>query len=96
MLYCARWLQEAVLFGWGKDAPGLQLPEGVGFAVGPGTGIRTVVMQARFTHVFRACCAIALKGLAGGDLVMGPNPLAAPISGAAASLALARAALGGS
>ncbi len=37
--------QEAVLYGWGKDAPAMHLPTGVGFSVGPGTGIQYVVLQ---------------------------------------------------
>lgn len=42
---CGVGQQESVLYGWGKGAPGLELPEGVGFSVGPGSGISTVVMQ---------------------------------------------------
>jgi hypothetical protein len=38
---------DTVLYGWGKDAPGMQLPDGVGFSVGPNTGIQTVVLQVR-------------------------------------------------
>lgn len=32
-------------YGWGKNAPNLELPEGVGFAVGKGTSIRYIVAQ---------------------------------------------------
>ena len=36
---------ELVLYGWGKNAPAVALPEGVGFSVGKGTGIQAVVLQ---------------------------------------------------
>jgi hypothetical protein len=36
---------EAVLYGWGKNAPAMTVPEGAGFSVGPGTSIRSVVLQ---------------------------------------------------
>jgi hypothetical protein len=36
---------ELVLYGWGKNAPAVELPEGVGFSVGRGTGIQAVVLQ---------------------------------------------------
>ena len=36
---------ESVLYGWGKNAPATLMPRGAGFSVGPGTGIRTLVLQ---------------------------------------------------
>lgn len=36
---------EQVMYGWGRDAPGMHLPEGAGFSVGPRTGIRMAVLQ---------------------------------------------------
>ena len=36
---------ELVLYGWGKNAPAVELPEGVGFSVGRGTSIQAVVLQ---------------------------------------------------
>ena len=36
---------EHVLYGWGKDAPAMHLPDGAGFSVGPRTGIRTAILQ---------------------------------------------------
>lgn len=33
------------LYGWGKDARGLELPSNSGFAVGPGTQISKIVVQ---------------------------------------------------
>ncbi len=55
--------QESVLFGWGKNAPALALPQGVGFAVGPGTATRTVVMQVCQVHI--AAVAMLRKVYAG-------------------------------
>lgn len=39
---------ENVLYGWGKNAPPMSLPQGAGFSVGPGTSIRTVVLQVHY------------------------------------------------
>ncbi|KAL4442992.1 hypothetical protein ABPG77_008483 [Micractinium sp. CCAP 211/92] len=39
---------DVVLYGWGKNAPAIALPEGVGYSVGPGTGIRTLVLQMHY------------------------------------------------
>ena len=36
---------ESVLYGWGKNAPKMALPEGTGFSVGKGTGITSLVLQ---------------------------------------------------
>lgn len=36
---------EQVMYGWGRDAPGMHLPKGAGFSVGPRTGIRMAVLQ---------------------------------------------------
>lgn len=46
---------ENVLYGWGKNAPPMSLPQGAGFSVGPGTSIRTVVLQVCFRQ--QACLA---------------------------------------
>lgn len=43
--------QESVLYGWGKNAPEVNLPEGVGFTVGPGTAITSVVLQVHYLKV---------------------------------------------
>ena len=44
---------EAVLYGWGKNAAPIHLPDGAGFSVGKGTSIRTVVLQVMGWHVPR-------------------------------------------
>lgn len=42
---------DAVLYGWGKNAPAIVLPEGVGYSVGPGTGIRALVLQVHYLDI---------------------------------------------
>ncbi|GFR52234.1 hypothetical protein Agub_g14767 [Astrephomene gubernaculifera] len=37
-----------VLYGWGRNAPELHLPEGVGFSVGERTGIKYIVAQVHY------------------------------------------------
>lgn len=37
-----------ILYGWGKNAPPLQLPDGVGFSVGGATGIQYIVAQVHY------------------------------------------------
>ena len=36
-----------IIYAWAKDAPELQLPEGVGFRVGDGSDIKYLVLQVR-------------------------------------------------
>ena len=36
---------QQILYGWGKNAPPMALPEGVGFQVGPGTAAHSLVLQ---------------------------------------------------
>lgn len=36
------------MYGWGKNAPPVHLPNGTGFSVGPGTGTRSVVLQVHY------------------------------------------------
>lgn len=36
---------ERVLYGWGKNAPAMSLPPGVGYSVGPGSAIHSLVLQ---------------------------------------------------
>lgn len=36
---------ERVLYGWGKNAPAMSLPDGVGYSVGPGSAIQGLVLQ---------------------------------------------------
>ncbi len=39
------------LYGWAKGAPPMQLPDGVGYSVGAGSKINSLVLQASL-----ACC----------------------------------------
>lgn len=36
------------MYGWGRNAPDLSLPDGVGFSVGARTGIRYIVAQVHY------------------------------------------------
>lgn len=54
---------EGVLYGWGKNAPAVAMPQGAGFSVGPGTGIRSLVLQARPCAAAEGHCWFC-KGLA--------------------------------
>uniref|UniRef100_A0A1W7RA03 peptidylglycine monooxygenase n=1 Tax=Hadrurus spadix TaxID=141984 RepID=A0A1W7RA03_9SCOR len=40
-----------VIYAWAKDAPALQLPEGVGFKVGKGTDVKFLVLQVHYASV---------------------------------------------
>lgn len=40
----------ACRYGWGKDAPRLDLPEGVGFSVGKGSAVKWVVAQVHYLN----------------------------------------------
>uniref|UniRef100_A0A0R3RRA3 peptidylglycine monooxygenase n=1 Tax=Elaeophora elaphi TaxID=1147741 RepID=A0A0R3RRA3_9BILA len=40
--------QPSILYAWGRDAPELYLPEGVGFKVGGDTGIRYLILQVHY------------------------------------------------
>lgn len=37
-------------YGWGKDAPRLDLPQGVGFSVGKGSAVKWVVAQVHYLN----------------------------------------------
>ncbi|GBF95833.1 peptidyl-glycine alpha-amidating monooxygenase A precursor [Raphidocelis subcapitata] len=40
--------EETILYGWGRNAPKLDLPEGVGFSVGGTSSIRYIVAQVHY------------------------------------------------
>jgi peptidylamidoglycolate lyase len=40
-----------ILFGWAKNAQGIEMPSGVGFAVGGDTEIKYIVLQIHYGHV---------------------------------------------
>ncbi|KAL0044814.1 hypothetical protein WJX82_010409 [Trebouxia sp. C0006] len=39
---------ERVLYGWGKNAPAMTLPTGVGYGVGPGSAMQSLVLQVHY------------------------------------------------
>ena len=49
---CAGDDSEPVIFSWGKDAPDLHLPDGIGFHVGGGDGFRTLVLETHYLETF--------------------------------------------
>ena len=50
MMHPACASNEFVLYGWGKNAPPVELPLGSGFSVGPGSGTRTIVLQVHYLN----------------------------------------------
>ena len=45
---CGPGSQSQIIYAWAMDAPGLQLPEGVGFRVGGDTSIKYLVLQVHY------------------------------------------------
>ena len=39
---------DSVLYGWGRNAPRIDLPKGVSYSTGPGSGIRAIVLQVHY------------------------------------------------
>lgn len=35
-------------YGWGRNAPKLELPKGVGFSIGKGSAVKWIVMQMHY------------------------------------------------
>ena len=60
---CAGEDPEPFIFGWGKDAPDLYLPDGIGFNVGGNAGFRTLVLEVHYLEKF--------AGAAGADATSG-------------------------
>lgn len=46
---CSDGLQ--IIYAWAKDAPKLELPEGVGFKVGKNSPIKYLVLQVHYAHM---------------------------------------------
>lgn len=40
-----------ILYAWARDAPKLELPDGVGFKVGKDSPIKYLVLQVHYAHV---------------------------------------------
>lgn len=47
-----------IIYAWARDAPKLELPEGVGFKVGKDSPIKYLVLQVHYAHIhkFRGKC----------------------------------------
>lgn len=42
-----------ILYAWARDAPKLELPEGVGFKVGKSSPIQYLVLQVHYAHIHK-------------------------------------------
>lgn len=40
-----------IIYAWARDAPKLELPEGVGFKVGDSSPIKYMVLQVHYAHI---------------------------------------------
>lgn len=40
-----------IIYAWARDAPKLELPEGVGFKVGESSPIKYLVLQVHYGHI---------------------------------------------
>lgn len=43
--------QHQIIYAWARDAPTLELPEGVGFKVGKTSPIKYIVLQVHYAHI---------------------------------------------
>lgn len=50
---------QMLAYGWGRNAPPLTLPPGVGFEIGAGSGFTHAVLEVCF--VYGPCCACACE-----------------------------------
>ncbi|XP_054739928.1 peptidylglycine alpha-hydroxylating monooxygenase isoform X1 [Anastrepha obliqua] len=48
---CGPKAHSQVLYAWARDAPKLNLPQGVGFKVGKNTPIKYIVLQVHYAHI---------------------------------------------
>ena len=55
---------ERVLYGWGNNAPAMSLAAGVGYSVGPGSAIQSLVLQvaAVLVMLLHMCEAVRVWG----------------------------------
>ena len=60
---------ERVLYGWGKNAPAMSLPTGVGYGVGPGSAMQSLVLQVCHTTLLHATILLqnTLSALSGAQ-----------------------------
>ncbi|XP_055317707.1 peptidylglycine alpha-hydroxylating monooxygenase [Sitodiplosis mosellana] len=50
---CAQGSHSQIIYAWARDAPKLELPEGVGFKVGKDSPIQYLVLQVHYMHKFQ-------------------------------------------
>lgn len=47
-----------IIYAWARDAPKLELPDGVGFKVGKTSPIKYIILQVHYMHEFRGNMSI--------------------------------------
>ncbi|XP_031638045.1 peptidylglycine alpha-hydroxylating monooxygenase [Contarinia nasturtii] len=50
---CGQGAHSQIIYAWARDAPKLELPEGVGFKVGKDSPIQYLVMQVHYAHIHK-------------------------------------------
>ncbi|XP_046581487.1 peptidyl-glycine alpha-amidating monooxygenase A-like [Haliotis rubra] len=60
---CQQGVSEVFLFTWAHGAPSTSLPDDVGFKVGRGTGIQTLVLQTHYPHSFNESAPTDFSGI---------------------------------
>lgn len=48
---CANGSPSQIIYAWARDAPKLELPDGVGFKVGKDSPIKYIVLQVHYAHI---------------------------------------------
>lgn len=48
---CKEGSHTQIVYAWARDAPRLELPEGVGFKVGKASPIKYLVLQVHYAHI---------------------------------------------
>uniref|UniRef100_A0A182NHY4 peptidylglycine monooxygenase n=1 Tax=Anopheles dirus TaxID=7168 RepID=A0A182NHY4_9DIPT len=48
---CGSGAPSQIIYAWARDAPKLELPEGVGFKVGKDSPIQYIVLQVHYAHI---------------------------------------------
>lgn len=49
---CGQGSNSQIIYAWARDAPKLNLPEGVGFKIGADSPIKYIVLQVHYAHKF--------------------------------------------
>lgn len=48
---CGQGAHSQIIYAWARDAPKLELPDGVGFKVGKTSPIKYIVLQVHYAHI---------------------------------------------